>query len=171
QSENANGFTRKSAAPNSRSFTRSRTLSRAVRKRIGVRIPPRRSTSTTCQPSLFGNIISTMRRSNLVVRANSKPVSPSLERSTAKPASRRPLARKAAVFFSSSMTRIRIATRGVCVPSILGRRQGNHEPGKQECDCRREKTVATVRVQHEGLHVQEPECRQEHRPHRQSEKY
>jgi hypothetical protein len=69
---------------------------------------------------------------------------------------------KAAVFFSSSITKIRIASMELCARCILRRRQGNHEPGKQECDCRREKTVATVRVQHEGLHVQEPECRQKH---------
>jgi len=41
----------------------------AVRKRMGVPIPPRRNSATTSQPSLLGSMISTMRRSNFVVRA------------------------------------------------------------------------------------------------------
>src|SRR5205807_6974108 len=95
--------------PSSRPVTRSRTLSRAVRKRIRLRIASRRNYATTSHPSLLGNMTSTMRRSNLVVRASFKPASPSRARSTENPASRKPLARKAAVFFSSSITRIRIA--------------------------------------------------------------
>src|SRR6266568_3245205 len=75
-----------------------------------------RNSSTRAQPSFFGSMISTMRRSNLLARAAASPASPSRARSTAKPASRRPFARKAAVFFSSSTTRIRIEQIGPSDP-------------------------------------------------------
>src|SRR5205823_880273 len=51
---------------------------------------------------------STMRRSNFFVRAKSRPLSPSCAISTVSPSSRRPFAKKPAVFFLSSISRIRI---------------------------------------------------------------
>src|SRR5438874_12543511 len=119
-------------------------------------------------------MISTMRRSNLVARACSKPVSPSRARSTAKPASRSPLARKAAVFFSSSITRIRIAESATSFKSptlpLLRRGHSNHQSGQEKCECRREQAVATVRVQHEGLHIQKPKRGQKHRNDNRNQK-
>src|SRR5438876_5873819 len=92
------------------------------------------------QPSLYGSMISTIRRSNFFARACSKPVSPSRARSTAKPASRSPLDRKAAVFFSSSITRIRIAESATSYESpalfLMRRGHSNHQPGKEKCDRR-----------------------------------
>src|SRR4029453_2493982 len=141
---------------------------------MGVRIPPGARSPTPCPPSMLGSMISTTRRSNFVPRASSRLVWPSRARSTAKPASRRPLARKAAVFFSSTITRIPIASTRpmvLCVRCILQRRQGNHQTGKQECDCRREKTIATVGVEEEGLHIHQAEGGEEHRPNCQNEKW
>src|SRR5437667_508892 len=140
---------------------------------MGVRTPSRRSSATTSHPSFFGSMISTMRRSNLLARACSRPVSPSRATSTVNPASRSPLAKKAAVFFSSSITKMRI---GLICPirpwdlRVARRWQGNHQPGKQKCDCRREQAIAAVGVQQECLHIQEPERGQKHRADNQDEK-
>src|SRR5438445_4810207 len=141
---------------------------------MGVRTRSRRSSATTSQPSLCGSMMSTMRRSNFFAPACSKPVSPSGATSTAKPASRSPLARNPAVFFSSSITRIRIAESATSYESpalfLMRRGHSNHQPGKQKCDCRREQAIAAVGVQHKGLHIQKPKGGQKHRADNQHEK-
>lgn len=116
----------------------------------------------TCQPSLFGSMISTDEKIELG-RASK------LQAGFAVPREIESEAGFAQSFGQKSGRSLFIlnhqnciASMGLCVRCILRRRQGNHQPGKQERDCRREKTIATVRVRHGGLHVQESERRQEH---------
>src|SRR5579885_1358885 len=100
---------------------------------------------------------STTRRSNFFVRALSKPVSPSAARSTAKPDSLNPFERHAAVFFSSSTTRMRICTsalRALRGSSFFARRDRDHQTCEKKRDFRRKKAVTTIGVQQKGLDIQ-----------------